>query len=128
MVEDDLHTGIMRDRTPIVVAKWFPAAHIEMYVARQSHQEVIGIGKLEDLHEFAWLNKERKPLQKGDDAYCIVPSNLPLNVKEVYGGLFTYIHAPVVINQMRGGKAVRYFYVYRLKGFKNNTTKDSLLN
>lgn len=120
LVEEDLHAGLMRGRTPIVVAKWFPAAHIEMYVAKQSHQQVIGLGKLEDLHEFAWLNKERKALQQGDDAYCIVPSNLPFNVKEMYGNLFTSVQEPVVINQMRGGKAVRYFYVYRLKGFKGN--------
>ena len=128
LVEEDLHTGLMRGKTPIIVAKWFPAAHIEMYVARQSHQQVIGLGKLDDLHEFAWLNKERRTLQQGDDAYCIVPSNLPFNVQENYGNMFSAIQKPVIINQMRSGKAVRYFYVYRLKGFKNTVTKDSLLN
>ena len=118
LVEKDKTDHLMKADAPIVVAKWFPAAHIEMYVARRSHQEVIGMGKLEDLHEFAWLNNERKKLQSNDDAYCIVPSNLPFNVIENYHVFFGSIEPPVIINQTRGGKAVRYFYVYRLKGYK----------
>ena len=118
VVKEDAAKGIMKNHSPIVVNKWFPGGHLEFYTTRETGLSVIGIGHLEDVHKFAWLNKERKPLQLGDDAYAIVPSNLPLNVTETYGQYFTSIEQPVVINQKRNGGAVRYFSVYRMKGCK----------
>ncbi|MES2005034.1 MAG: glycosyltransferase family 39 protein [Bacteroidota bacterium] len=118
LAKQDETKGLMKPQTPIVVNKWFPGGHLEFYTTKASGLPVIGIGKLDDLHKFAWLNKERKKLQLGDDAYAIVPSNLPLNVMEAYGQYFTSIEQPVVINQTRNGGVVRYFYVYRLKGCK----------
>ena len=44
----------------IVCNKWFPAAHIEYYVAYPMHTKVIGVGKLNDLHHFAWLNYKQE--------------------------------------------------------------------
>lgn len=118
LVQKDIATKQMPANAPIVVGKWFPAGHLEFYTSRVTGLRILGIGGLQDVHKFAWLNKERQPLAIGDAAYCIVPSNLPFNVNEAYGQYFTTIESPVVINQMRSGKAVRYFYVYRLKGCK----------
>lgn len=115
LVANDSAKHIMQNGAPIIVAKWFPAAHIEMYVARQTKQEVLGVGKLEDLHEFAWMNKSRKALKTGEDAYCIVPSNIPFDVEKEYKQYFQTIEKPEIINQVRGGKMVRYFKIYRLK-------------
>jgi hypothetical protein len=114
----NVSSGKMRPNSPIIVDKWFPGGHLEFYTSRESGLPVIGIGKLEELHKFAWLNKEREPLHLGDDAYAIVPSNLPLNVIETYGRYFTTIEAPAVINQRRSGGIVRFFYVYKMKGCK----------
>jgi hypothetical protein len=83
-----------------------------------THQTLIAIGPLQDIHKFAWLNRDRKKIRIGDDAYAIVPSNLPLNVNEQYGDYFNSIEVPVKINQIRNGGIVRYFFVYRLKGCK----------
>jgi hypothetical protein len=118
LVTNDAGTGKMKANAPILVDKWFPGGHLEFYTARTTGMTLLGVGSLQDLHKFAWLNKERRPLQPGDDAYCIVPSNLPMNVKGQYGPYFTTIEPPVVINQVRGGKTVRYFFVYRLKSCK----------
>lgn len=118
LVKADIVTKNMHPDAPIIVGKWFPAGHLEFYTSPITGQRVLGIGKLEDIHKFAWLNKERQPLKIGDDAYCIVPSNLPFNVAEAYGNYFTNIEAPAIINQNIGDKAVRYFYVYRLKNYK----------
>jgi hypothetical protein len=120
LAKDDTASGKMKKNAVILTHKWFPGGHLEFYVARKAGLSLLGIGKLSDLHKFAWLNKQQKPLQTGDDAYCIVPSNLPVNVNNVYGKYFTVIENPVVINQMRGGKIVRYFYVYRLKNCKQS--------
>lgn len=115
LVKEDEAKGLMKNNPPILINKWFPAGHIEFYTSRETGLRVMGLGKLEDVHKFAWLNKEREPLHLGDDAYAIVPSNLPLNVTETYGLYFKTIDQPVVINQTRSGGVVRYFYVYRLK-------------
>ncbi|NCI45867.1 ArnT family glycosyltransferase [Sediminibacterium soli] len=113
--QQDIDNGRMRDSTPIITDKWFPAGHLEFYTARTTHTTLLGVGKLEDIHKFAWLNRERSPLRIGQDAYVIVPSNLPLNVKEAYGSYFSKIEVPAIIPQKRMGRIVRYFYVYRLK-------------
>jgi hypothetical protein len=118
LAKEDRASGTMKAASPILIQKWFPGGHLELYTSRTAALPVIAVGSLQDVHKFAWLNKVRKPLQLGDDAYAIVPSNLPLNVTEAYGSYFTTISAPVVIKQKRSGGVVRYFYVYRLKSCK----------
>ena len=73
---------------------------------------------IDNLHKFAWLNKARKKLQFGDDAYCIVPSNLPFDPVNTYKDYFTTIEQATIINQIRGKRVVRYFYIYRMKNCK----------
>ena len=38
-----------------------------------------------------------------------------MNVDEGFAKYFITIEKPDTINQMRAGKAVRYFYIYRMK-------------
>ena len=118
LVQKDVTAGTMKANSPILTDKWFPGGHLEFYTSRASGLRLLGVGQLQDLHKFAWLNKVRKPLLPGDDAYVIVPSNLPFDPVAAYGKYFTKIEAPVVINQMRSGGIVRYFYVYRMKQCK----------
>jgi hypothetical protein len=107
---------MMGKASSIIVGKWFPAGHLEFYTSRTTGLSLIGIGPLQDIHKFAWLNKQRPALTLGTDAYCIVPSNVPFNVTEAYGQYFKLIDAPVIIDQKRSGVVVRHFLVYRLHG------------
>ena len=117
-VKNDEQEGRMKNKAPIITNKWFPGGHIEFYISPITGQQLLGIGALDDLHKFAWLNKDRKQLALGDDAYCIIPSNLPMDVASAYGQYFTFIESPVIYTQKRGEDIIRYFYVYRLKGCK----------
>ncbi len=117
-VKDDFAKGIMKKDAVILIDKWFPGGHLEFYTSRETGLSVIGLGQLQNLHKFAWLNKERRSLHLGDDAYYVEPSNLPFNVKEAFGQYFNEIEKPIIINQERSGGVVRYFYVYRMKGCK----------
>jgi hypothetical protein len=110
----DQSTHVMGKAPSIIVGKWFPAGHLEFYTARPTGLPLIGIGPLNDIHKFAWLNKQRPALSLGADAYCIVPSNVPFSVTEAYGQYFKLIDAPVVIDQIRSGVVVRHFAVYRM--------------
>jgi hypothetical protein len=118
IAKDDIAHQRMQSNSPILIDKWFPAGHLEFYTSRASGLPILAVGQLEDIHKFAWLNKERRPLYLGEDAYAIVPSNVPDDVKQAYGKYFTSIDAPVIVEQKRSGKTVRYFYVYRLKQCK----------
>jgi hypothetical protein len=118
IVEKDQATNRMSNQAPIVVHKWFPAGHLLFYTAPLVNTRVIAIGALEDVHKFAWLNESQEGLTIGEDAYCIVPSNLPANPIALYGAYFTSIEKPDTIPYITKGVLLRNFYVYRLKGAK----------
>ncbi|MCX6208619.1 MAG: glycosyltransferase family 39 protein [Bacteroidetes bacterium] len=99
----------------LLINKWFPACQLQLYTSTKTKIPVVAIGNLEDVHQFAWLNKQQPQLQLGNDAYCIVPSNQPINVANSYGKYFATIEQPQVIEQYRSNKVVRQFYVFRLK-------------
>jgi len=118
LVKTDQATGKMKPNSPLLISKWFPGGHLEFYTARVYGMNLIGVGALTDLHKFAWLNNQRPSLKLGDDAYCIVPSNLPFDVVAAYGSYFSSIEQPIAINQVRNAGIVRYFWVYKLKQCK----------
>lgn len=102
----------------LVSDNWFPASHIEYYIAGPMHTTVIGVGTLDDLHNFAWLNKTRNDLKKGDDALCIVPSNYSTNAEEVYQHTFSSITKLHRFTVLRSGKITRFFTIYLLKNYQ----------
>lgn len=118
--QQDVADALMKPNSPILINTWFPAAQIEYYTARLTQTTVIATGNVTDVHQFAWLNKSTS-LSIGDDAYVIVPSNYPLNVLSLYSKYFKEVQQPVIINQNRGGKVIRYFYVWRLKQCIDNS-------
>ncbi|HWB28824.1 MAG TPA: glycosyltransferase family 39 protein [Chitinophagaceae bacterium] len=105
---------------PVVCYEWFPAAHIDYYIARPGGYHVIGVGKIDDLHHYAWLNYYRGALNVGDDALCIIPSNYYHDVSAVYGPYFQSVTPLHTFAGTRGGKTTRYFNIFLLKGYKGN--------
>lgn len=101
----------------IVCNKWFPAAHIEYYIARPIQAQVVGVGYLDDVHNFAWLNKARTDLKDGEDAICIVPSNYNTDMQTSYATLFSTVTKLHTFTAQRSGKVVRYFTVYLLQHY-----------
>lgn len=97
--------------------KWFPASHIDYYIARPMNTYVVGLGKPEDLHHYLWLNEYRGGLQPNENALCIVPSNNPSDMAEAYQEHFKEIVLLKTYYETRGGKVCRNFRVYLLKGF-----------
>lgn len=102
----------------IINNKWFPGAHIDNYIAQPLHLDFIAVGKLEDIHTYEWLNKYRKKLKYGDDAYFITVSNNFSDPRAQYKTMFKKINTPVIIRQFRNKKHVRNMLVYLLEGYK----------
>jgi len=117
IVETDMRSGVMPANALIISNKWFPAAHLDYYAALPLKKDLIAIGDTNDIHQYAWINTERKKLQAGDDAYCIVPSNNYFDVKNMYGPYFNTILSPQAIEQKRNSTICRRFYIWRLKNY-----------
>jgi len=115
----DIANSSMTKAAPIVVNKWFPAAHIDFYVAQATHQNTYAIGDLFDLHHYQWLNKYKPALKKGDDAYFIMPSN-NFNKENIhyYRERFDSVYAPTIIPIYRSKQLCKQVFIYKLKGYR----------
>jgi hypothetical protein len=115
LIEQDTKEDVMKDKSPILVSKWFPAGHILFYTARPIQKQVIAIGAIEDVHKFAWLNQDQPSLQLGQDAYFIQPSNLPFNPTNLILPYFEKMGTTDSIQILQRGVVLRKFLVYRFK-------------
>jgi Dolichyl-phosphate-mannose-protein mannosyltransferase len=120
IMQQDKQTGNMKKDAVFISNKWFPAAHIDYYIAMPLQKELVAIGDTNDIHQYVWINRERKKLQPGGDAYCIVPGNNTFDVRAMYAPYFETILQPQIIEQQRGGTVCRYFYLWRLKNYIKN--------
>lgn len=111
----DVAEGRMRPDAPLVVHKWFPGSHMYYHVAYPLGMRTVGVGRLEDLHQFAWLNRLYGQVQAGSDAWYITPSNNFSDPAELYAGQFERFEKAGCITQRRNGLVARYWFVYRLK-------------
>ncbi len=114
LLQADVASGYMPADAPMISHRWFPAAHLDYYVAHPAGLPLIAIGSLGDIHKYAWINRERSPLQPGSDAWYITGSrdfNMPAYLFEYY----KHIEVPDIIRITKGNKHVENFFVYRLR-------------
>lgn len=114
--QEDIASGIMNEKSPIIIHRWFPGAHIDYYVARPLRMNVIGIGELKNLHKYAWIRRYRPGLYPMANAYFITDSRNFTDPNNLYSNYFTSIEPPVIIPGYKQKKHVRNFFIYRLKG------------
>jgi hypothetical protein len=107
---------------------WFPAAHIDYYVARPGKLNLTVTGDIASIHHYAWLNRIRPSIQEHGDAYFITVSNYFHPLPGQLIKQFEKVLPPVVITQYRGGAAVRNFFIYRLIDCKGNIPADGIFN
>ncbi len=110
-------SGRMPPNAPLVGYKWW-AAHVEYYFCRPLNLQLMGLGTLNDLHEYQWMNKAREEKVNLSAAYCIVPSDEYYDVEQKYGGYYSQIQLVKTIETFRGKKPAHNFYVYRLRGWR----------
>jgi len=80
--------------------------------------QMIGLGDIMNLHEYAWMNALRKDSVNMQKAFCIVPSYGPYNPRTAYKDYYNIIDSITTIPVMRGDKPAANFYVYKLSGWK----------
>jgi hypothetical protein len=115
----DVSDNIMSPTSPIIVTKWYPAGHLDYYFAFTTDQQTIGMGDIEQLHQYFWFNNEKKKLIRGDNAYYIIPSNL-LDYKtfdRVVKSFKSY-NMPLTIKIYRSGILCKQIYIFRMMGYQ----------
>lgn len=118
LFEEDKNSGLMGPNTVIMSHKWFPAAHLDYYIARPLDMKLYAIGPLNDIHKYAWINAKRGDLEKGTDAYFITTSRYYRDPGNLYANLFEDILPPDTINIYRGRKLARRAFFFRMKNLK----------
>ncbi|MBN2236663.1 MAG: glycosyltransferase family 39 protein [Bacteroidales bacterium] len=115
LFENDSQAGTMTSDAPILSWRWFPAAHIDFYIAQHNQKVVKAIGGLERIHKYAWMNKQRGSFALGMDAYYLTFSNDFEDPMIKMIPYFETVQAPDTIAIERGGEVVKEAYLYRLK-------------
>lgn len=115
----EIQDGKLSAGTPLICATWW-GAHIEYYFALPSGTTMIGLGDVKDLHQYAWLNKERMDIADMDTAIYIVPSFEESTAANLPDAYYKKRELLTTIPVSRGGRSASDFYVYRLMGWKGN--------
>ncbi len=111
--------GVMPKNSPVVCNKWW-GAHVEYYFCRPLGIQMIGLGEINQLHEYMWMNNLRKNKVDFSAAYCIINSDDYYDVHEQYNNYYNQIDTIQIIQIPRNNKPSHNFYVFRLTEFKNN--------
>jgi len=107
--------NVRSGKTIILSDEWFPASHLDFYVAKPLQLQTVVLGPIEYIHQYKWLNKQRGPITDSTDIYVISPSNSQVH-KESFAVLkdIAPTHTDSVI-QYRNGEAARRFFIYYYK-------------
>jgi hypothetical protein len=114
---DDVDSGNMAADAPLMSYRWFPAAHLDYYVATPLGRRLLAAGSLDAVHKYWWINQRREPLEVGDDAYYVAVSNWYADPERAFGRLFESIEPPDTIRVEREGAHVKNAFVYRMRGY-----------
>lgn len=115
IVDRDRESHLMSAHSVLVGSKWFPLANYDFYAASPLKMKVFGVGKLEDLHKYAWINKQNGGLKKGTDAFYLTDSRYYQPPSAEIAACFEYIVPADTIQIGRGGRIAKRVFVFRLK-------------
>ncbi len=115
IVKKDHENGLMASNSILVGNFWFPLANFDYYAATPIGMKSYGIGRLDQIHKYAWINQINGGFEKGMDAYYLTTSR---EYRSPYGNLDQYfekILPPDTINIYRNHVVAKQVYLYRLK-------------
>ena len=109
---DSMHKS---NKTIILSYKWFPAAHIDHYVAAPLGLNVYVYGEIEEIHQYKWFNEQLRGLNDSISMYLIVPSNYYHNISTSLPFLKDKKAITYKVSQIRNRIKAREFEVYYFK-------------
>ncbi|AUC14596.1 hypothetical protein BTO06_05345 [Tenacibaculum sp. SZ-18] len=97
---------------PIISNRWYPAAHIDYYIARPNDMKVYGIGNLNEIHKYYWINQTYSEL--GDEVLYITDSRNFKNPETLFEHSYSKINLLRTLPIERSGVVVKYVFLYKL--------------
>ena len=110
--------GEMHEDDGIVADEWFPLANLDYYVARPLGMRAMGLGWLQWLHKYLWINEERGGFHLGENYWFLSDSRYPKDPTTMYQWHFEEIALVDTLTIKRCGKPVKNFFVYTCKNLR----------
>lgn len=102
------------DKVKIISSKWFPAAHIDYYIAHPLNMDLLVSGNLEQSHKYFWINKTRR-IDPEDVVYYITTSTQFYDPENLLEGAGKIISGDTIEIQ-RSGRTVKNLFIFGMKG------------
>jgi hypothetical protein len=116
--KNEVENNTIAPASPVVCSDW-RGAQVEYYFCRKNEKQMIGLGNIEDLHEYAWTNKIRKDKVDMSNALLIAPAD-DLDANESFSAYYEKIDSITTISIDRNFRPDLQFNIYRLSGWRNN--------
>ncbi len=110
--DQDHHT--MNPDVFLVGDNWFPLANYDYYAATPAGLKSYGIGTLDKIHKYAWINNLQGGFVLGSDAYYLTDSR---DFKAPDSTLSSYFQSVILSDTIeipRGGKIAKRVFIYRM--------------
>jgi hypothetical protein len=100
----------------IIDNKWFNASHLDYYLCRNSDYQLMGVGSILDIHEYARINKERGFNALPLEAIFFESQSAGFNPFDTFSRFYSQIVCIDTIHIYRENKEVKQIKVHLLKG------------
>ena len=97
---------------------WFPLYNYDYYAATPIGMKCFGIGRLEHIHKYAWINNLQGGFTIGMDAYYITDSREYHNPDSIFYDYFEKVIPADTIQIYRNGKIAKRAFVFRMKNLQ----------
>jgi hypothetical protein len=111
--KNEVNNGVITSNTPLICTYWW-GAHVEYYFCRPYNIKMFGLGEINDLRHYYWVNGWRKNSIDLNTSYQIIPSDENHKLPADY---YHTIELATVIQIKRYNRPAHNFRVYRLKGW-----------
>ncbi|PQJ72333.1 ArnT family glycosyltransferase [Polaribacter butkevichii] len=98
---------------PIISDQWYPAAHIDYYIAKPNNMLVYGVGALTKIHKYYWINSQNRALTNHKVLYITDSRNFR-NPAKVYSKKYNQFKLIETIPILRNKETVKYVFIYLL--------------
>lgn len=116
--QEKIEEGLMKDTDGMVNLNWYPLANLDYYVAYPLNINMYGIGDMEHLHKYSWINKYRGGLQKGSDYWFLTESSDYYEPQKYLKDYFDEIIPCDTITVERCASPAKYVFVYMCRDLK----------
>ena len=99
------------DKVKVITNNWFPAAHIDFYMAHPQNIAIFVSGTLGETHKYYWINKTRK-INTGDKIYYITSSQFFKDPEGLEGKYARFVPGDT-IQIKRNGQTVKNLFIYK---------------